>query len=508
MMPDDLTLLREFASRQSEPAFAALVERYVGLVHSAALRQTGDAHLAEEITQAVFIILARKAAKLGKDTILSAWLYRTTRYVASNALKIQRRRQAREQEAYMQSTLQTDDTDAAWRQLAPLLDDTMDKLSERDRAAVVLRYFENRPWREVADRMRLNEDAAQKRVARALEKLRGLFYKRGVMFTATLIAGAVSANSVQAAPLTLTKPIMAVAISKGSLASASTLTLVKGAMKLMTWLKIKTAVALAAAVVFTAGTTIVVTKVAAKGADNVSAVDDSAWDQMDTRVLDTLPPAFVLRPTHFTDGGSGAATSGSQKMLGRAVSFETLMAMAYGEHGKRIVFPSDLPAGKYDLLVTDPKITAEALQEKIKQQLGYAAHRESRAADVYLLELKQTGAPGLRVSRVGNDGEGGGASGSGSGGSGQFGGQAVRTIRNKMSNTSFPVLVMNLQGYLDRPVIDHTGLTGNYDIDLKVVVKPGDSDTKAFMAALPEQLGLQLVPASENIDMLVVEKAK
>ena len=101
MMSDDMTLVREFAANQSEPAFAALVERHIALVHSAARRQVGDAHLAEEITQAVFIILARKAASLGTKTILSAWLYRTTRYAAADALRARRRRQAREQLAYI-----------------------------------------------------------------------------------------------------------------------------------------------------------------------------------------------------------------------------------------------------------------------------------------------------------------------------------------------------------------------------------------------------------------------
>ena len=240
MPDDDMTLVREFATRQSEPAFSALVERYVALVHSTALRRTGDAHLAEETTQAVFIILARKAATLGRDTILPAWLYRTTRYVASNALTIQRRRHEREQEAYMQSTLQSDDTAETWRQLSPLLDNAMDSLPERDRAPLVLRYFENRSWREVATLMQVTEDAAQKRATRALEKLRKLFAKRGVSLTVPIIAGAVSANSVKAAPAGMAKAISAVTTAKGTAALTST-TLVKGALKLMAWTKIQTA---------------------------------------------------------------------------------------------------------------------------------------------------------------------------------------------------------------------------------------------------------------------------
>jgi RNA polymerase sigma factor (sigma-70 family) len=260
MTPDDMTLVREFAARQSETAFAALVERHVSLVHSAALRRSGDAHLAEEITQAVFIILARKAASLGPNTILPAWLYRTTRYAADNALTIQRRRRAREQEAYMQSTLQSDDTTAVWQQLAPLLEDAMDKLSERDRAPLVLRYFENRPWREVAGLMRVKEDAAQKRGLRALEKLRALFAKRGVKLTTAIIAGAVSANSVQAAPAGMAKTISLVTATKSAAASASTLTLVKGALKVMAWQKTTIVAGVCLILILAGGTTAIAFK--------------------------------------------------------------------------------------------------------------------------------------------------------------------------------------------------------------------------------------------------------
>jgi len=237
MMSDDMTLVREFAANQSEPAFAALVERHIALVHSSALRQAGDAYLAEEITQAVFIVLVRKAASLGPKTILSAWLYRTTRFASADALRARRRRQARQQEAYVQSTLNEPAADA-WAQLAPRLDDALAELGEIDRTALVLRFFENKTAREIAGALRMEEAAAQKRVVRALEKLRAIFVKRGVTLATAVIAGAVTANSVQAAPAGLALTVT-VAAAKGTVVAASVTTLVKGTLEMMTWLKVK-----------------------------------------------------------------------------------------------------------------------------------------------------------------------------------------------------------------------------------------------------------------------------
>jgi DNA-directed RNA polymerase specialized sigma24 family protein len=105
MMNDDMALVREYAASQSEWAFETLVSRHINLVYSAALRRVCDAHLAEEITQAVFIILARKAGSLGNHVVLSGWLYRTAQFAAADALKTQRRRQWREQEAYMETII-------------------------------------------------------------------------------------------------------------------------------------------------------------------------------------------------------------------------------------------------------------------------------------------------------------------------------------------------------------------------------------------------------------------
>ena len=202
----DSELLRQYARENSDEAFAALVTRHVNMVYSAALRKTGNPAAAEEITQAVFVILAKKANGLLRHTALSGWLYQAARLTAANFLRTEIRRTRREQEAYMQS-LSNQTEPEIWPQIMPLLEDAMGRLGEKDRNALALRFFEGKSFQEIGTAFGVSENAARKRTDYALEKLRVYFSKRGVTSTTETIAGAISANSVQAAPVALAKAV-------------------------------------------------------------------------------------------------------------------------------------------------------------------------------------------------------------------------------------------------------------------------------------------------------------
>ncbi|HEY2082615.1 MAG TPA: sigma-70 family RNA polymerase sigma factor, partial [Verrucomicrobiae bacterium] len=251
---EDSALLRRYVQGQSDDAFATLVARHINLVYSVALRHVGSPENAEEITQAVFIILAKKAVGLRHDKALSSWLFQTTRLTAANFIRSESRRQNREQEAHMQSILDGPE-DVVWPKLAPLLDSAVANLREKDRQAILLRFYQGKNLRDVGAALGASEDAAEKRVSRALERLREFFSKRGVDSTAAMISGALSMHCVQTAPAAIAKSAAVAAIAKGGLASGPILTLVKGTLKVMAWTKIKTSIAVGATVLLAAGTT-------------------------------------------------------------------------------------------------------------------------------------------------------------------------------------------------------------------------------------------------------------
>jgi RNA polymerase sigma factor (sigma-70 family) len=228
---DDSQLLRTYAAEQSEDAFRALVDRYVHLVYSTALRKTASHALAEEVTQAVFILLSRKVDTLRSETILSGWLYRATCFAANDALKAEARRRRREQESFEQ--MQTNSPETAWEDIAPILDDAMSTLPAQDRQALVLRFFENQNLREVGAALGISDDTAQKRITRALEKLRLCLGKRSK----------VSAHAVQAAPAQITASVSQSVFA--ATVPASTQAIVSATAKAFALGKIKVPVAVA-----------------------------------------------------------------------------------------------------------------------------------------------------------------------------------------------------------------------------------------------------------------------
>jgi RNA polymerase sigma factor (sigma-70 family) len=191
---DDNALLHEYVQRKSEAAFTALVTRHVNKVYSVALRHTGNPHQAEEITQAVFVILARKANRLGENAILEGWLYQTARLTALTFVRSEIRGTRREQEVYMQTDVNGSAPDV-WAPMAPLVDAAMGKLNENDRHAVVLRFFYGKSLKEVGAALGGSEGAARVRLHRAVEKLRVFFLKRGIASTTATIEGAISVYS-------------------------------------------------------------------------------------------------------------------------------------------------------------------------------------------------------------------------------------------------------------------------------------------------------------------------
>ena len=219
----DQQLLGEYAQDRSEAAFGELARRHVDLTYSVALRIVRDPHLAQDVTQAVFVALAQNAAQLASHPVLSGWLHRAAQNVAAQTVRSEVRRRAREQEAATMNELLSPTTEPAWDQVAPQLDAALAELDDVGRDAVLLRYFEKKSAQEMGDILGISAKAAQKRVNRAVEQLRGRFVQRGVALSAGALVLLMSSNSVQAAPVGLAATVSAAATLAGT-ATASVAT--------------------------------------------------------------------------------------------------------------------------------------------------------------------------------------------------------------------------------------------------------------------------------------------
>lgn len=496
----DSHLLEQFVRNSSEDAFKELVQRHIGLVHSVALRHTTNPQHAEDITQAVFIILARKADKLHRKTVLAGWLYRTAQLTAANWQRTESRRIHREQEAFMQSQLEDPANDNLWRELSPQLDQAMASLGTIERDALVLRYFQNKRLVEVGESLGLTENAAQKRIRHALEKLQKFFTRRGVNSTATSIAESISIHSIQAAPIGLAKGVAATALAKGAIASASTLTLIKGALKIMAWAKAKNAIVAGAFVLLAVGTASILLKELPRPGHDVEhyfqtigiPMTNGTWAE-----FNKIPPnLFVLRRTRYADfltpnGITGTSTK--DRAIGRNLDLSNLMKSAYNFYyphggGTGVVLLAEAPNYGFDFLSTGPD-ALKKLQAEITRQLGYTASKELRNVDAYALILKNTNAPGLKLSN----------------------GHHPQKGLFDWSEISSDTLVFFLESHFDLPIVNQTGLNGQFDVGLKDFTWDYTNEDKsrtALRQVMRDQLGLELIKTNLPIEMLVVRKAK
>jgi RNA polymerase sigma factor (sigma-70 family) len=284
---NDWELLKEFAATGSDSAFERLVSRYGGLVHSVALRDVRDPHRAQDVAQAVFILLAQRAGNLREGTVLSGWLFRTTRFVAQRANRSEQRRQHREKEAVTMN--EHSSADQNWQRIAPVVDEALEQLGATDRNALLLRFFEGRNICEVGNAFGIAEEAAKKRVARALEKLRSIMVRRGWHLSTTLLAAALAEQANASITPQLAAQLVASAI--GSAPPATAAALADQVIAAWRWMKLRLAMG-----VTVAALSIATLFVFAKP-DKVETTAGLAPSPTPPPVLESAPNAAAATPT-------------------------------------------------------------------------------------------------------------------------------------------------------------------------------------------------------------------
>jgi RNA polymerase sigma factor (sigma-70 family) len=309
---DDWQLLNEYVGTGSESAFRSLVERHINLVHSVAMRHVRDADQAREVSQAVFILLAQKAGSMRPSVVLSAWLFRTTRFVAARALRSEQRRSRREQEAVRMQTLNYSPETVS--RLAPVLDEALNDLSDKDRESLLLRFYEEQSLGQVGGRLGITEEAAKKRVSRALEKLRAAFARRGFGVSAAVVTTVLSEKIAEAAPASLANGIASAAMASTSKALPA---LVHQVLQAWRWAKIRMGLGIGVAIV---ATFFVIREIASR--DSIATHNDA---------VATILPSDIAKATTPAVGATLDNPRGARPFLFKVVDIETGAAIASAE---------------------------------------------------------------------------------------------------------------------------------------------------------------------------------
>ncbi|HWB53453.1 MAG TPA: sigma-70 family RNA polymerase sigma factor, partial [Tepidisphaeraceae bacterium] len=336
----DYELIREHL-KGSADAFPELVARHINMVYSAARRQVGDPHLADDVTQAVFMLLAKKAPSLSSSIIFSAWLHRATRYCAANALRMKVNRLRHERRAAEMNARDTNsDPRAEWKRLSPFLDEAINKLRDKDRQVVVLHYLDGKTHAAVAEQLGLEPAAARKRVERALVKLRRLLLRADIDTTLPALTATIAARVIETAPPYLISSTESVVIY-ASTPSAKSIAIMKGAIKTMIWTQAKTigVIAIAAIAISTGAAVAVHGNSAGMPVPNTT----KATPQMNAReTLVNIASAirngdvdFVREHISWSTPGQKLVVDNQARMCGSVARFRKAYGEVFGDTAER-----------------------------------------------------------------------------------------------------------------------------------------------------------------------------
>ena len=367
-MNDDLTLLRRYVEHHSDAAFAELVARHLPLVFSAAMRRMrGDAHRAQDVAQLVFTALAREAPALLRHPALVGWLYTATRNAASGIIRAEQRRSIREREAHAMDEIHANPEPAVdWERLRPVLDDALDELDDGDRDAVLLRFFHQQQFAAVAAALRVSEDAARKRVARALDRLGSLLARRGITSTTGALALGLAGEAALAVPATTVASITTAALAgasvTGGAASISLLTL-------MTTTKVLTGTA-AAVAALAIGTALHQTRAAHDSAASAASLHAER---------DTLTARLAGLEKQLVQAGQGrdAAQKELDDLRRRAAQPPAPGAAAPLQHGGTIDYVLAHPE-THAAYIERQALRAMARYDRFVQAAGLTAEQQER----------------------------------------------------------------------------------------------------------------------------------